>query len=218
MGIIEEGLGVLIRNGLVQLLVFALIYVVVFGVLRNVGLFATLKDKDGKDLDKAHKKKALDKVKKIHSVIAIVIGIMVLLPHYYAPFSQYDIIPIIERSIPEISLLVLGILCAMIILGLIGMKLGGRDGNPIRLFVFVAAVIAVIWIVMEASNRRWIPQWVGQEFWAVVIAVVVFAAIVAWVMGPTRDTKDIGTVFGGSGSKKWRDVKLKDVFDDFGKR
>lgn len=210
-GIIDQGLDVLLRNGLVEIIIFGLIYVIIFAILRNVGLFAGIKKGDASE----KKKEKRDKVKKIHALIALVLGILSILPHHYAPFSSYDIIPIIERAIPNISLMVLGILCALLIVGIFGTKLGGQDGNPIRLFIFVGIIIFVAWIFMEASRRYRLPGWVNPELGAVVIALVVFAAIVMWIMGPDdKKAKDFKGIFDGD-KVDWKKAKTWHAMQDF---
>lgn len=191
-GILQEGIRQLINQGLVEMLVFALIFVLIYAVQRNVGLFVK-HDADGKKDEES-----LKATKKIHAVIAAVIAVFVILPHHYAPFSSYDIIPIIEKSLPQVSLIMLAILSALVVMGMVGIKIMKTDGDglPIMQVLFVIIVIVVGYIFLANSGRFNMPRWLASpEIWSVIIAVLVFGLVITFIMGPSRKKKKMSDRF-----------------------
>lgn len=183
-----QGFETLLRNGMVEILVFALIFALVYGILENVHLFGKPKDGDSK-------KKAMNK--KLHAVTALVLAILSIIPHYVNSYSRYDIIPIITKFLPEISIGVLLILCALILLGMFGFKLDPSKGNPIKLWIFVAIIGYVFWVLGDAIYWWNLPRWMSYELVSVVVAILVFVGIVKFVMGPDNSKE--------KDAKKWKD-------------
>lgn len=171
VGIINQGIDVLMRNGLVEVLIFALIFAVVFGILQNVKLF-------GED-DENEKK-------KYHVVIALVIGLLSILPHHVMPGSKYDIVPVIEKALPQTMLLLIALLGVLIILGMFGWGPGildSEDHGWIKPVVMIVLVLLVGWIFIAATPFGWrIPNWLDQDVLAVVVALAVFGGLVGWIM------------------------------------
>lgn len=172
-GVIQEGIYLLIQNGLVELLVFALVFAIVFGVLQNVQIFG--EENDGG--------------KRYNVLIALAFGALTVLPHFIAPGSSYDIIPVLEKALPQTMLVVLAVLGALILLGMFGW--GSDVLNGWKPWIALISLGLVIWIFVGATNTVWrLPYWLGRDFVMVIVAVAVFGIVVWWVMSDSDSSNN----------------------------
>jgi len=179
MAILEQGIRSLIENEIISLLVFALVFTIVFAVQRKMHLFAKKDDK-----------KSLDGAKKVHSIIALVMGVLSVLPHYTMSGSKYDIVLWATKFLPQVSLVAVTILAVLILLGVIGMKVtGGTDGNPLRLGFFLLLLGIVIWLLFGTFGGVRLPYWLTPEIIAAVIALLVFGLVVSFIMSDPEAKK-----------------------------
>lgn len=83
-----------------------------------------------------------------------------------------------------------GILVLVIILGLLGLKIGeltiGEKKKPAITWAFVAAVIFIVFLVAVGASGSYLP-WISpitltSDFWTIIFFVVVLV-IVLWVLG-----------------------------------
>jgi len=172
--ILLNGINALVQNGLVQILIFALIFAVVFGILQNVKIFGD----DGTE------------TKKYNAIIAMVFGLLAILPNLISPNSKYDIVPIVERALPQTMLVLVALLGVLILLGLFGWNMDDFSSTYSWLKPIVAIVLIVIvfWIFVAASPIGWrLPYWLDRDIMAVVIALAVFGVIVGYIMSDTTD-------------------------------
>lgn len=203
-----EGIRTLIQNGLVEMLVFALIFALVYGILENVHLFGKPKDGD----DKAAAKKALNK--KLHAVVALVLSILSIIPHYVSSYSRYDIIPIITGFLPEISIGILLILCALILLGMFGISLKPSDGNPLMFGIFIVVIAYVLWVVGDLTRWWNLPRWMNYEMVSVIVAILVFVGVVKFVMGPEDKKAKGAEISKAIKDGDWKKVKMTDALSN----
>jgi uncharacterized membrane protein YwzB len=174
-GILQQGLYELVRNGAVELLVFMLIFTLVFAILQKIKLFVSSKEGSAA------------KARRVHILIAIAIGILTLVPRY-SGYVQYDVVTIIEQSLPQISLVVVAIIGVILLLGLLNMRITGTSKNPLRTLLLVVTVGVVIWIFGGTANWFWrLPNWLNSEVAAIVIALLVFGIVVSFVMGEDKN-------------------------------
>lgn len=183
MSVIENGLRVLIENGLVQILIFALVFALVYGTLRKIKFLA------GDDTAR------MKKMKPVHTLLSMVMGLLVLVPHFTNPGSTYDIVPAVQKSIPQLSFLLLAVLGALILLGFFGMSIGRNadDKNPLKTLVFVLSIGFILWI-FGSNIGLWSNPWsntlLTPDVVAVIISVLVFAMIISFVMGKEKKPDD----------------------------
>ncbi|MGM5483653.1 MAG: hypothetical protein ACQER9_01905 [Nanobdellota archaeon] len=221
--IINEGIFTLINNGLPEIITFGLIFSIVYGVERKVGLFIGSKPENDDDKIKKWRKK-FKRMKSTHAVIALVLGLLSIIPHYVSSYSAYDIVPIIGQIIPKFGIIGLAILSVLILFGLLGFQFRSKRDehhHPFKLFIFLAIVGLVVWAVGDSMGRWVIPSWIGSELVAVALAILVFGLIVSFVMGPSSKKKKWADLFEGEGEggnktfKGYKNAKLMDAFNDF---
>lgn len=172
-GVINDGIRVLLENGLVEFLIFALIFAVAYGILQHVQLFGTDEENE---------------TKKYNAVIAAVLGALSIVPHFVAPNSVYDIVPIVEKALPQSMLLLVVVLSVLILLGMFGFS-----SSIIKDYAWIVGLVllgVVAWIFIAAAPFGWrIPNWLDKDIIAVVVALAVFGGVVAWIMKGSEEVE-----------------------------
>lgn len=156
------------------ILPFLLIFTVVFAILQKVKIFGSEAE-----------------TRKFNIVIALVIGLSVVIPHalgLYPPGK--DVVEIMLKAIPNVSIVVVAILMALLIIGMMGakMEIGGKSLSG---WIALIAFIVVIWIFGSAAgwwNAPWFYRFTAnQDLMALVVTILVFAIIIWFV---THEPKD----------------------------
>lgn len=161
--------------GITDLLVpFILIFTIVFAVLQKIEIF-------GKD-----------KSKKFNIIIALSIALLSVIPHATGRYQQFDIVNVINSSLPQVGLLIIGLVLLMVLVGLIG---GKTDHSSMILgFAGILAVILLLVVFWRAVNPYGTPAWFSfmdnPAFQAFLVIILVFGLIVWFVTKePKKDDK-----------------------------
>jgi hypothetical protein len=174
--VLQRGIETLIHNGLVEILIFALVFAMVYGILQSIQLFG--------DNEK--------ETKKYNLIIAVAFGALVIIPHYIAPGSNYDIVPMVQRALPHTMLVALAALGLMILLGLFGLDKfisSEGDGNKYSWVVAVVLLVIIVYIFVGATGTVWgLPRWLTPDLIAGILALLVFGLIVSFVLGGSSET------------------------------
>src|SRR3989344_8794935 len=109
-----EGLLVLDRWGLTDVILpFILIFAIVFAVMQKTEI--------------------LGKEKKIHTIIALVLGMAVVMPHILningISNVPYDVVPVINSALPNVSLVLVGAVMFLLLIGIFGGKGSWTSGK-----------------------------------------------------------------------------------------
>jgi len=192
----DEFARVLDRWNIEVVLVFLLIFVIIYAILQKTKILG-----DGK--------------KNLNIVVAMVVGLLVVIPHVTGRFPpNADPVIIIQDALPSISIVLVAIIFLLILIGVFGQEkifLGMSMPGWIAFFSF-----AVIVIVFGGAAGWWsgyfgqtLEQFVGAESIAVVIMLLVFGIIIAWVTSDSKESDerstmkrmglDFGKLFGGGG-------------------
>mgnify|MGYP006280500357 CR=1 FL=1 len=172
-GVFGRGLAILDMWGVREVLLpFFLVFVIVYAILQKA-----------KPLGKNSK--------KFNVIIALVMGFAVIFPHYLERGGSYDIVPIINRALPHVGIILIAIVMLMLILGLLGsrVKLGN---NSLSGWVMVVALIIVIYIFGSAAGWWWgLPWWLDNpQTIAVVITILVFAIVIGFITSDEKKEED----------------------------
>lgn len=169
--VLQRGIETLINNGLVELLIFSLIFAMVYGILQSIKLFG---DDD-------------NETKKYNLIIAVSFGALVIVPHFIAPGSNFDVVPMIQKALPQTMLIALAALGLMILLGLFGLNsFLSEDGTGKKYSWIVAVVLLliIVYIFVGATGTVWgLPYWLTSDLIAAILAILVFMLIISFVMG-----------------------------------
>lgn len=192
---LEEFIRVLESWGLTDVLLpFLLIFVVMFAILQKTKIL-------GEDK------------KRFNMVVALVIGLLVVVPHVLGMYPpNADVIEILNKSLPQVSILVVAILMLMILIGLLGAEATWM-GSSLSGWVAIAAFIIIVIIFGGAAgwwrNWWWFERFFGSDTIAVLVMLLVFAIIIWFV---TR-----GEVKGEKMETAWTKIG-SGVRDMFGKK
>lgn len=166
---------------LASLLPFILIFTILFAVLQKTKIIG-----EGK--------------RQFNTVIALIISLMVVIPHLTGKYPPgQDIVVIINTALPQVSLLVIAILAALLLIGVFapGVMFGGTG---IGAFMGILSFGAIIYIFGNAAG---IWQTTGMfnflnnpDTQAVLVIVLVFGLII-WFITKSDDEVKVGGPLAG---------------------
>jgi len=158
------------------ILPFVLVFTLVYAVTRKLPLF-------------------MDN-RKYSTVVALVIGILFVVPHItgrYRTWGFADPVEIINSSIPYIAVVMVALLLLLI---MVGMVTGGKEfGDVLQGFGVLVSLIAVFAIFGRASGLlpyNWLWFLDDPDIQALIIIVLVFGLIVYFVTGEEDSGKEFG--------------------------
>jgi hypothetical protein len=156
------------------ILPFILIFTIVFATIERTKLLST---------DAA-------KNKKYGTVIAMVVAFASIVPHVTGNnFYGIDIVLIINRALPQVSLLLVAIVMMLLTLGLwTGEKADGKKG--IGIWFTLASGIIVIAIFISSIGWWQVPTWLwrllNSDIIPLVVAILVFGLIIKFIAGDDK--------------------------------
>lgn len=159
------------------ILPFILIFTLVFAILQKVKILGD-PTKDGK---------------KYNVVVALVVGAVTVMQHVLYPAIN-DPVNIINKSLPQVSIIVVAILMALIIIGLMGKKFELGDGT-LSGWIGLIAFAVVIFIFGNSAGWWHHPIWLNFFFGnpdlvSLVIVILVFAMIIGFITKEDKPASD----------------------------
>lgn len=115
---------------------FALVFTVVYAILRKLDLW-------GEDNDKAN---------KINLVVAVIMAVTFIYPHIsgrYRAWGVADPVDIINTSIPQVGVILIAIVMFLVLIGMLGFD---EFQGGLQQLAFVGALLAVIYIFVDAAG------------------------------------------------------------------
>ena len=168
-----------------SLLVFLLIFAVIFAILEKTKLMGESK-------------------KNINILLAFVISLLAVIPHFYGYYSQYgviDIVDVISSALPSVSLVVVAIISMLILIGLFAhdrIYAGLSAPGWIALFSFIT-----IFLIFGSATGKFWPEFndsmtdlFGQDALSVVIMILVFGIVIAFITRDSSKDSKIGAMEG----------------------
>ncbi len=140
------------------MLPFLLIFTVVFAVLQKAKIFG-------------------DDSKRFNVIIALVLGMVVVIPHIIGTYPEgKDAVLIINNALPNVALVLIAIIMVLLLSGVFGYEAKGAGGGTL----FIAFVV-VIWIFGVSagwwSNFSWFN--IDPDTLAIILVILVFGIIIA---------------------------------------
>jgi hypothetical protein len=150
------------------ILPFILIFTIVFAVMQKVKIFGTEA-----------------KAKTYNAVVALVMGGATIYPHimgYYPP--DKDIVVIINRALPNVGVVVVAVVMALILIGVMGRRFE-LAGNSLSGWIAIAAFALIVFIFGSAArwwdHPLWLSFMMDPDLVALIIVVLVFAILIWWI-------------------------------------
>lgn len=160
--------------GIEELLIFLLIFVFFFAILQKAKILG-----EGK--------------KNLNIIVALTVGALVIVPHMLGRFPvEKDPVEIIKTALPQVSVVIVAVIFLLILIGVFGQEqvfLGMAMPGWITLFSIVTILIifggAAGWWSSGVNN--FLEDLFGTEIIAVVIMLIVFGIIIAWVTSEGKE-------------------------------
>jgi len=152
-----------------SLLPFLLIFTIIFAVLEKTKIIG-----EGK--------------KQFNVIIALVISLMVVIPHVTDSYPPgQDAVQIINNALPNVSVVIIAVILLLLLVGVFGMewKLAGSGVGAVAALISVGIIVYIF-----GSSAGWWNK-MGQPFGfindpdtqALVIIILVFGVIIFWITG-----------------------------------
>ena len=175
------------------LLPFILVFTIVFAVLQKAKIFG-----EGK--------------KNFNSMIALVMGFSVIIPHVLGTYPPgANPVDIINKALPDVSIVLIAVVMLLLIIGIMGGEVKWI-GSSISGWIAIVSLLIVIYIFGRAAG--WFAGGLPRGLWwlddpntqAFIVIILVFGVIVWYI---TKDdsakknnafgeiTENIGKLFGG---------------------
>jgi len=173
------------------MLPFLLIFTIIFAILTKTKIL-------GKDK------------KNFNMVVALAIGLLVVIPHVTNNYPQNkDPVLIINNSLPAVAIIIVALIMLLLLVGIFGGEASWT--GYITGWVAIAAFIVVL--IIFGGSAGWWDQWnwfynfFGEDVVALIVILLVFGIIIAFITGESKDEKkggamkrvgdEIGRLFGG---------------------
>jgi uncharacterized membrane protein len=136
--------------------------------------------------------------KNFNVVIALVMALLVVIPHVVGGYGKYDVVDIINDALPQVSLIIVAIVMLLLLVGLFGAEVRWA-GSSIAGWVAILAFIIILWIFGAAADWwgdwGWLENLLGSETIAIIIILLIFGIIIAFITGSEGGNKDKTNMF-----------------------
>lgn len=162
---------------------FVLIYTILFAILQKIELFGS------------------GKSKKFNAIIALALAIGVIIPHSLGKYPPgTDVVQILNQALPNVSLLIVGIIFVLIIIGMFGGSAKWGEG----MIGGMVTIIAIGLVVAIFGNSAGWWQTTGvlnflqdPDIQAIILVIGVFWIIISTITKEdTTEGKDMFTRMG----------------------
>ena len=161
------------------MLPFLLIFVVVYAIFQKTKILGEEK-------------------KNLNAVIAIVVALLVVIPHVTGRFpADADPVRIINDALPQLSIVLVAVVFLLVLLGVFGQDVV-MLGLTMPGWITLVSLIVIILIFGGAAgwwdNRfgNTLENFFGTEGVAVFIMFIVFGLIIAWITSDSKEKEDMG--------------------------
>ncbi len=162
-----------------SLLPFILIFTILFAILQKTKIIG-----EGK--------------RQFNTLVALVLSLMVVIPHVTGRYPPgQDVVLIINQALPQVSLVVVAILAALLLIGVFapGVMFGGTSFGAFLALLMMGIVVYIFGNAAGFWENSGIFSFLNDpDTQAVVVIVLVFALII-WFVTRDNDTK-VGGGFG----------------------
>ncbi|MBW2983879.1 hypothetical protein KY361_02090 [Candidatus Woesearchaeota archaeon] len=161
------------------MLPFLLIFVIIFAVLEKTKLFGEEK-------------------RNINTVLALVFALLVVIPHVTHSYpAGFDVVQILNDALPAVSLVIVGILMLLVLIGIFGQEKVFLGMTAPGWITFIS-ILLIIGIFGNAAGwwasglTPWLERNFGSDAIAIIIMLLVFGVIIAWITGGEGKREELG--------------------------
>lgn len=139
--------------------------------------------------------KVLGEKKNVHMLIALVISLLVVMPHVLGTYPPgADVVSIINTALPNVSLVIVIIIAALILVGIFVPNMTGVPAGGFFAFLSVGVIIYIFGLAAEwweASGP--LGFLANPDIQAVIVIILVFAFVIFLITAESPGEK----IFGG---------------------
>ena len=170
------------RWGLTDVMLpFLLIFVIIYAILQKTKILGETK-------------------KNLNVVVAVVVGLLVVIPHVTGRFpANADPVLIINDALPQLSIVLVAVIFLMILIGVFGQDYVFL-GVTMPGWITLGSLIVIV-LIFGGSAGWWdsgfgqtLENFFGTEGVAIFIMLLTFGIIIAWVTSESKE-KDEKTMF-----------------------
>ncbi len=173
------------------LLPFLLIFVIAYAILQKSRILGDVEHKP--------------EVKRFNLIVALVMGMAVVVPHVvwgdmnpnnpYLITGQIDPVKMINNSLPSVSVVLVGILMVMLLLGLFGTEFDLAGQTNVAIILFSLVTVGYIFLTNAGYfNNGLFPTWLwflaDPNTQSLLIVVLVFGIIVWYITKDENKNKE----------------------------
>jgi len=159
------------------LLPFLLIFVLVYALLQKTKILG-------------------DEKKNLNIVVAIVMGMLIVVPHVTHRFPQNaDPVDIINSALPQVSVVLVAIVFLLVMIGVFGQDYVFLGVTMPGWITFIS--FGIIILIFGGAAGWWagdfggtLENFFGTEGVAIVVMLLVFGITIAWVTGESKERED----------------------------
>ena len=159
------------------ILPFILIFTILFAVIERVKVF-------GKG----------ERVNKYNAIVSLAIALLTVIPHVTNSYPQgFDVIEIINNSLPGTALVIVVIVMVLVVVGLMGGALGGARAGWFQTLLAIAGVLLVLgFFLSEAGVGIPILNQISPELQTLIVVLAIFGLIVYFITKPEKPKTRLG--------------------------
>lgn len=164
-----------------SLLPFILIFTIIFAVLQKTKIIG-----EGK--------------RQFNTLVALVLSLMVVIPHVTGRYPPgQDVVLIINTALPQVSLVVVAILAALLLIGVFapGVMFGGTSFGAFLALVMMGIVIFIFGNAAGFWENPGTLSFLNDPDTQAVVVIVLVFAIIIWFITRDSDKVTLGGSLGG---------------------
>ena len=158
------------------MLPFLLIFTVMFAILQKTKVLG-----EGK--------------KNYNVVVALVFALLVVIPHVTNSYpAGTDIVDMLNKALPSVSVVIIAIIMMLLLIGIFGGEAQWK--GPVAGWVAIICFIIILVIFGSAAgwwlDWSWFTQWFGEDTIALIIILLVFGIIIAFITSDRAEKQKEG--------------------------
>ena len=141
--------------------------------------------------------KVLGDKKNIHTLVALVIALLVVIPHVLGTYpAGQDVVNIINTALPNVSLLVVIIVAALILIGIFRPGKEGVPGGGFFAFLSAGAIIYIFGLSAGWWKTVGFFSFLSNPDIQVLVVIVLVFALVVFLITADSPLEDFGSAWG----------------------
>ncbi len=160
-------------------LTFVLVFSVSYFLLKKIKLFGS------------------DEKSKIHMILALILAIAAITPHftntYYGYGETVDVVEIVNNALPSVSLLIVAIVLFLIVIAVFGVDLKLPGGTLLSGLVVIFSLLAIVYIFFTSAGVivDWnFLYWLDEDLKQIILVLLVMAVVIYFITSEPSDSGD----------------------------